>query len=202
MAKLASFFRRIFTSITSDDNCSSSDSRRSIVVIPPVTSPIVLTTNNSRSCSASPRPSSHTMIKQTSIQHDINHGDSHVNCLPSNIRKPANRRLSAPLIIHGSIHRQHRSAIVHESTEEALISPLQRFSLSSTTGTSVYHNNSINSLGTSAGGSANASPRNDAHSLSFNLSPSNSFNLPSSLNNISSVSGRCKDNFCIFDDTF
>jgi len=131
------------------------------------------------------------MIKQTTIQIDSNNGNSHLNFLSSNIPKPTNRRLSAPLITHAStFHRQHRSAIVHESTEEALISPLHRLSLS-TAGTSVSHNNSVNSLGTSATCSTNASPRIDAHSSSFNLSSSNSINLPSSLNNISPASGRC-----------
>jgi hypothetical protein len=200
MAKLASFFRRIFTSVTSDDDFPSSQSRRSIVIIPPLTPPSISTskitsqipTNTSRSCSASPQPSSRTIIKQTTIQIDGNNGNSHLNFLSSNIPKPTNRRLSAPLIIHAStFHRQHRSAIVHESTEEALISPLQRLSLSSTAGISVCHNNSVNSLGTSATCSTNASPRIDARSSSFNLSSSNSINLPSSLNNISPASGRC-----------
>jgi len=199
MAKLASFFRRIFTSVTSDDDYPSSQSRRSIVIIPPLTPPLISTTktafqiptNTSRSCSTSPRPSSRTMIKQTTIQIDSNTGNSHMKFLSSNIPKTSNRRLSAPLIIHAStFHRQHRSAIVHESTEKALISPLQRLSLSSTAGTTVCHNNSVHSLGTSATCSANASPRTDAHSSSFNSSPSNSINLPSSLNNISPASGR------------
>lgn len=204
MAKLTSFFRRIFTSITSDEEYPTSESRKSIVVIPPLTPPSIISPkklppNTIRSCSASPRPANRSMIKQTTIQIDSNHGNSHLNFLSSNLPKSTNRRLSAPLIIHTSIyHRQHRSAIVDETTEEALISPLQRLSLSSTTGTSVYHNNSVHSLGTSATGSANASPRNDVHSLSLNLSPSNSINLPSSLNNISPASGMCSNRIILF----
>lgn len=200
MARLTSFFRRIFNSIVSDDECPSTESRKSIVIIPPLTPPPIRTAkpispiinNTSRSCSTSPRPTNRGMIKQTTIQADDEDDNTHLNLVRSNIHKSTNRRLSAPLIIHASTHhyRQHRSAVVDESGEEALISPLQRFSLSSTTGTSVYQNNSVNSLGTSAAGSANASPRNDVHSSSLNLSPSNSINLPSSLNNISPASGR------------
>jgi hypothetical protein len=194
MAKLATFFRRIFNSITSDDDYSPSESRKNIVVMPPLTPTFIhqTTTNTSQSCSASPQPSSRLMMKQTTIQVDSDHYNAPLNSLSSNIRKPTNRRLSAPLIIHAStLHRKHRSAIVDESIEKALISPLQRPSLSSTTGTSVHHNNSAYSLGTSDAASANASPRHDARSASFNLSSSNSINLPSSLNNISPASGRC-----------
>jgi len=196
MAKLTSFFRRIYNAIVSDDEYPSTESRKSIVIIPPLTPPPIPTTkpvfpilnNTSRSCSASPRPTNRGMIKQTTIEVDNQDGNRRLNLM----HKSTNRRLSAPLIIHSSTHhyRQHRSAIVDECFEEALISPLQRLSLSSTTGTSVYQNNSVNSLGTSAAGSANASPRNDVHSPSFNLSPSNSINLPSSSNNISPASGR------------
>ncbi len=206
MAKLTSFFRRIFTPITSDDDYpSSSDSRQTIVIVPPLTPPSVsttkpisqLTVNTTRSCSASPRPIIRTMTKQTTIQVDSNHGNLQLNSVSSNIHKSTNRRLSAPLIIHASTthhhhFRQHRTAVVDESIEEGLISPLQRLSLSSTTGTYIYNNSSVNSLGPSTVGSANASPRNDVHSSSVNLSPSNSINLPSSLNNISHASGRCK----------
>ena len=202
MAKLTSFFRRIFNSIVSDDECPSTESRKSIVVIPPLTPPSIPTAkpispiinNTSRSCSTSPRPTNRAlMTKRTTIQVDNQNGNAHMNLLLSNMHKPTNRRLSAPLIIHASTthhYRQHRSVAVDESSEEALISPLQRLSLSSPTGTSPYQNNNVNSLGTSAAGSANASPRHDVNSSSFNLSPSNSFNLPSSLNNISPTSGR------------
>jgi hypothetical protein len=133
------------------------------------------------------------MAKRTTIQVDNQNGSGHMNLILSNMHKPINRRLSAPMIVHASTHhyRQHRSVVVDESFEEAvLISPLQRLSLSSPTGTFPYQNNTVNSLGTSAAGSANASPRHDVNSSSFNLSPSNSFNLPSSLNNVSPTSGR------------
>ncbi len=191
MAKLVSFFRRLFPSIQSDEEIcpSSSDSRKSTVIIPPLTPPAVSirkpTPSVSRSCTTTPR----TITKQTTIQVDSPNGHPHVYNLTSKLPKPSNRRLSAPLIIHASTLRQHRSTVVDGSTEEALISPLQRLSLSSTTGTSIHHNHSVNSLGTSAAGSAGASPRNELSS-SFNLSPSNSIHLPSSLNNISSVAGR------------
>jgi hypothetical protein len=198
MAKLGSFFRRLFTSIISDDNCSSPSSvaepRQSIMIIPPLTPQPVSTITiprepiiTTRSCSASPRLASRVITKQTTIQIDSSDGNSIPHFLPSNTNKFINRRLSAPLIIHASTHhRQCRSAIVDESIEEALISPLQRLSLSSTAGTTVYHNNSVHSLGTSAGGSAGASSRNDVRSSC------NSINLPSSLNNISPASGRYK----------
>ncbi len=219
MAKLGSFFRRLFISFTSDDDdysppppvpppsssSSISPSRKHIIILPPLTprleSKTIISQMNpitSRSCSSSPRLSYRPITKQTTIQIDnTNRENSTVNFLSSQKTKSTNRRLSAPLIIHVSTrhHRQYRSAIVDESLEEALIFPLQRLSLSSTTGTSVHHNNSVNSLGTSVGGSPSASPRNDAHSQSLNLSSSNSFNLPSSLNNISPASGMCKTIF-------
>jgi hypothetical protein len=198
MAKFAIFFRRLFTSFNSDDDEISSssipDTRRSVIITPSVLTPLPIskttTPNTSHSCSASPRPAHRTITKQTTIQIDsYNNGNPNSNLLLSNTYK-YNRRLSAPLIIHASTHhRKQRSAIVDESTEEALISPLQRLSLSSTTGNSVHHNNSVNSLGTSIG-SVNASPRIDPHSMSLNLSSSNSINLPSSLTNISPSSGR------------
>lgn len=205
MAKLTSFLRRMFTSITSDDEYSTSEPRKSIVIIPPLTPPSIISSNKLppntiRSCSASPRLITRSIIKQRTIQVDSRqHGNSHLNFLSSNTSKSTNRRLSAPLIIHASTHhRLHRSAVFDEAIEEALISPLQRLSISSPTANSIHHNNSVNSLGTSAGGSANASPRNDAHSLSLNLSLSNSINLPNSLNNISPASGMCSYNISYF----
>ncbi|CAF0984922.1 unnamed protein product [Rotaria sp. Silwood1] len=210
MAKLGSFIRRIFTSFTSDNDCSSSpipDSRKSIVVIssltpssqssvPTTTKLSQLTAHTSLSCSTSPR----AITKQTTMQIDSNkNGNSNSNFLSSNINKCINRRLSAPLTIHASAHhhRQYRSAIVDETIEQALISPLQRLSLSSTAGTSAYNNNnSVNSLGAS-GGSVSGSPYNDAHSSSLNLSLSNSSFLPSSLNHISSTSGTPPTQFTV-----
>jgi hypothetical protein len=196
MAKFGSFFRRLITSFTSDDDYSSStippESRRSVVIIPTVTT-------TSRSCSTSPRPTFRSITKQTTIQVDnIKNGNSNSNFLSSNTYKP-NRRLSAPLIMHASTHqhRKQRSGIVNESIQEALVSPLQRLSLSSTTGNSLNYNNSVNSLGTSVG-SVNASPRNEPHSSSLNLSPSNSINLPNSLTNISTLSGRLLEKFFCF----
>lgn len=180
MAKVTSFLRRIFTSILSEDDCpSTTDSRRSLVIMPPLTSTTNVTTT--RSCSASPR----MLSKQTTIQLDSPRVRSQIHL----IGRSTNRRLSAPLIIHTSIHpRQHRSTIVDESTEETCLSPFQRLSLSSTTGTtSIHPNSSVHSLGTSTAGSASTSPRHDLNFSSLNLSPSNSINLP---NNLSPASGR------------
>ncbi|UJR20775.1 hypothetical protein I4U23_023889 [Adineta vaga] len=210
MAKLSSFFRRLFTSLTSDvDNSSSivSDGRKNIVIIPPPTPTYIPKRTSghsnvriSRSCSPTPRPQYRAITKQTTIHIDHCHNEnSNVNLLPSNTTKAVNRRLSAPLIIHASTHyyqRKHRSAIVDENLEEALIFPLQRLSLSSTTGTSIHHNTSVHSLGTSIG-SPCPSPRHDIQSPSLNLSPSNSINLPSPLNNISSASGTPPSQFAV-----
>lgn len=181
MAKVTSFLRRIFTSILPEDDCPSTDSRRSLVIMPPLTSTTHIPT--ARSCSASPR----TITKQATIQLDNYRVRSQMNL----IGKSTNRRLSAPLIIHASIHpRQHRSTIVDESTEETTLSPFQRLSLSSTTGTaSIHPNSSVQSLTTSTAGSASTSPRHDLNFSSLNLSPSNSINLP---NNLSPASGRSR----------
>ena len=201
MAKLSAFFRRLLISLTSEDDDASSlpipESRKSVVIILPSTPPAVPTETKfsippmiSQSCSASPRSSFRPMIKQVTIQNDSTDPIAQFNVASSKTNRFVNRRLSAPLIIHASTSqhsRPHASAIVDERTEDALMSPLQRLSL---TGTAVYQNNSITSLGQSAAGSANASPRYDTHSSSLNLSPSNSINLPSSLNNISPASGR------------
>ncbi|CAF1122397.1 unnamed protein product [Rotaria sordida] len=215
MAKLGSFIRRLFSSFTSDNDCPSSptlDTRKNIVVISSLTSssqssvptattiikPSQLISHTSRSCSTSPR----SIIKQTTMQIDSNkNGNSNSNFLSSNTNKCINRRLSAPLIIHASTHHHHhnlyRSAIVDETIEQALISPLQRLSLSSTAGTSIYNNNnSVNSLGAS-GGSISGSPHNDVHSSPLNLSLSTSSFLPSSLNHISSTSGTPPTQFTV-----
>ena len=197
MAKFGSFFRRLFTSLVSEDQDSdpfpSAQSRKSIVIISPSTPPLpgrpALHPVTSRSCSASPRLPSHPMTKQKTLGADSEPGAEHVRPVLPKTHKVINRRLSAPLIIHtGTYHsRQRSSAIVDECDEDALISPLQRLSLSSTTGSSpAYQNYMSNSLGTSAADSSSASPRNDLY-----LSSSNSINLPSSLNTISPASGRC-----------
>lgn len=207
MAKFGSFFRRLFTSLVADENdtpiYSTSQSRKSIVIISPSTPPALTRkypphrlTNASRSCSTSPRFAYRTVTKQATIHMEPHHSPYQY---PVTKGKVSNRRLSAPLIIHSSVHHPRPccpSAVpedpVDENDEDALISPLQRLSLSSTNGSSSTHPNySISSRGTSATGSANASPRNDYHFSSVNLSPSNSIHLPSSsLNTISSASGR------------
>lgn len=197
MAKFGSFFRRLFTSLISEDHDSdpfpASHPRKSIVIISPSTPPLpasvartTLPPVTSRSCSASPRLPYRTMTKQTTLGADSDPRVDHVNkpVLPKT-HNVINRRLSAPLIIHTGPHhpRQCSTTIVDECDEDALISPLQRLSLSSATGSSpAYHSYTINSLGTSAADS----PRADLY-----LSSSNSINLPSSLNTISPASGRC-----------
>lgn len=178
MAKLTTFFRRIFTSFTLDeDSPASSDSRKSVLIIPPLSpsqTKIYSPQKTSYSCSPSPRLTTRFMIKQTTIQidhiHD-NNSSTDSKSSPPSIPKINNRRLSAPMIIHAStIHpfRQQRSPVVSESAEEDLISPLQRLSSSS-----INHNNSVHSLGPSVSCSASTSPRHDRH-----LSPSNSMNTP------------------------
>lgn len=219
MAKLGSLFRRFFTSLTSDNDCSSSPlsspsapvARKSIVLIQTptessssksatlsitttktVATTCQLDTKTSQSCSTSPR----TMTRQPIIYTDSHSSESqNSNFLSSYTNKNVNRRLSAPLIVHASTQHQrsHRSALLDQTVEEALISPLQRLSLSSSTGTSACNkNNSVNSLGAS-GGSISGSLHNDVHSSSLNLSLSNSALSPSSLNHISPTSGRCKN---------
>ena len=188
MAKFGSFFRRLFTSLVSDEPDAPlsppHQSRKSIVIISPSTPPATsrkspttrLLHSSSRSCSTSPRFAYRTVRKQSTMPLEPAHSPY---SYPSNKTKVSNRRLSAPLIIHSSIHLPalRPSAVVDENDEDALISPLQRLSLSSTNG--------------SAAGSANASPRNDVHHSSRNLSPSNSIHVTSSaLNTVSSVSGR------------
>ena len=201
MAKLSAFFRRLLISLTSEDDDASSlpipESRKGVVIILPSTPPAAPTETKfsippmvSQSCSASPRSSFRPMMKQMTIQNDSTDPIAHFHAASSKTNRFVNRRLSAPLIIHASTShhaRPHASAVVDARTENALMSPLQRLSLS---GTTAYHNNSITSLGHSAAGLATASPRFETHSSSLNLSPSNSINLPSSLNNISPASGR------------
>ncbi|CAF1298493.1 unnamed protein product [Adineta steineri] len=220
MAKLGSFFRRLFTSFNTDVDCPSATTtttssssitycQKNVIIIPPLTPPLIskptisyVNLHPSRSCSTSPRPQYRVITKQKTLHIDRNNnGNSKSNFLSSNTTKSTNRRLSAPLIIHASthLHQKHRSAIVDQNMEEALIFPLQRLSLTSTTGTSVHHhhhNNSVNSLGTSAG-SPCPSPRFDVHSSSLNLSPSNSINMPSSFNNISPASGTPPSQFVV-----
>ena len=204
MAKLGSFFRRLFSPNSSDlQNSSPSlphEPRQSLLSCSP---PKVLAPAGNemltRSCCTSPRLPTQTILKQTTINIDSTEESASSNFLSSNTSKINDRRLSAPLIVHTSnhTHSQYHSTPVNETTEEALISSLQRFSLSSTTGPTAVQGNQ--SLGPSRSGSISTSPRADVRSASFNLSPSNSNSLilPSSLsnnllNNISSASGRLR----------
>jgi hypothetical protein len=184
MAKLGSFFRRLFSPSFFDDRNSSSSSSTTI----PSTSK--LTKLTTQSCTSSPR----IVVKQTTLNAESTNNAIKSNYLSSDINKANIRRLSAPLIIHSSIHHppQYPSTIVNENTEEALLSSLQRSSLSSST-TTAHPNHSIHSLANSSGGGSSlGSPlsRSDVRSASFNLSTSPSMTSNTLANNISSTSGR------------
>ncbi|CAF0897379.1 unnamed protein product [Rotaria sp. Silwood1] len=202
MAKWGSFFRRLFTSTSSDNQYSSSsssslksESRKSILVMSPLSpskstkSP--LTTKTNQSYSASPRSSPRTMIKQITLNPDNRNKTLHSNFLSSDVDKTNMRRLSAPLIIHTSTHHhpQYSSTIVNESTEEALLSSLQRLSVSSSTTTTACPNNSFHSLGINNEGSTSPLSRPDVRSASLNLSLSPSSLSNNLVNNILSTSG-------------
>jgi len=209
MAKFGSFFRRLFTPNSSDDrNRSSSltsESRKSVLIIPPSSSSSIsstskLTTMTTQSCSTSP----HMVIKPTTLNLDNTNKTSNSNYLSSDISKANIRRLSAPLIIHTSAnyHSQYPSTIVNETTEEALLSSLQRSSLSSlqrsslssSITTTAHPHHSIHSLATGSGGGGGSSgsplSRPDVRSASFNLSTSPSSLSNNLINNIPSTSGR------------
>ncbi|CAF3528373.1 unnamed protein product [Rotaria sp. Silwood1] len=202
MAKWGSFFRRLFTSTSSDNQYSSSsssslksESRKSILVMSPLSpskstkSP--LTTKTNQSYSASPRSSPRTMIKQITLNPDNRNKTLHSNFLSSDVAKTNMRRLSAPLIIHTSTrhHPQYSSTIVNESTEEALLSSLQRLSVSSSTTTTACPNNSFHSLGINNESSTSPLSRPDVRSASLNLSLSPSSLSNNLVNNILSTSG-------------
>lgn len=217
MAKLGSFFRRLFSpsaDMTSPTTPLHVESSPKLVVFPSsaMTSEAKISkalevTNPSRS--SSPCPSTaHTMIKQTTVTVDGSETSPRSNFLSSHTQKTNDRRLSAPMIIHTSVpsHQPFQPTVVDETTEEALISSLQRFSLSTPTATSSSvalptTMQSNHSLGPSRSGSISASlQRPDTRSASFHLSPSpsNSQILPSSLsnnllNNVASASGRWKE---------
>jgi len=200
MAKLGSFFRRLFSPNPSDDHKLSSaltpESRKSVLIIPPSSPsslPISkLTTMTTRSCTTSPR----VVPKQTILNVENTNETSKSNYLSSDIIKVNIRRLSAPLIIHTSSHHhpQYPSTIVNESTEKALLSSLHRSSLSSSTTTTAHPNHSIHSLITSSpggdGSSGSSLSRPNVRSASFNLSTSPSSLSNNLVNNISSTSGR------------
>jgi hypothetical protein len=204
MAKLGSFFRRLFSPKSSDDQQPSSstltlETRKNMLIIPPLSPPKLVTTRlplmTTKSCSASPRLG----VKQTSMHNNQINEISNSNFLSSDVLKANIRRLSAPLITHtpANHHPQYSSAIVNESTEEALLSSLHRLSLSSSPKLPAHPNNSIHSLGTSAGGDGSGSPllRSDVRSASFNLSSSPSTLSNNVINNIFSTSGRWRNVF-------
>ena len=216
MAKLGSFFRRLFSpsaDMTSPTSSLTVESSPISLVFPSssaskvmICKPIEIISQSSNVSSRS--TPTHPMIKQITVNINGNGESSSTNFLSSHTNKTNDRRLSAPMIIHTSItsHQQFHSTVVNESTEEALISSLQRFSLSTPTTTTTPTSTIItpttiqspHSLGPSRSGSISTSlPRPDVRSASFHLSPSssNSLILPTSLsntllNNISSVSGR------------
>ncbi|CAF0928221.1 unnamed protein product [Rotaria sordida] len=194
MSKLGSFFRRIFSSTSSDNQCPSPSLKSEFEDVP-VNAPLSsskstksnLTTKTTQSCSTSPR----TVIKQQTINTDNRNESSNSNFLSSHVDKINMRRLSAPLIIHTSTrhHPQYSSTIVNESTEQALLSSLQRLSVSSSTTTTAGPNSSIHSLGINDGGSTSPLTRPDVRSVSFNLSLSPSSLSNNLVNNILPTSG-------------
>jgi hypothetical protein len=113
------------------------------------------------------------------------------NFLSSDVNKTTVRRVSTPVTIHTSAHHssKYSSIIVNESTEEALLSSLQRLSTSSST-TNANPNNSIHSLSINCSGSTSLLSRRDVRSASFNLLVSPSSLSNNLVNNISSASGR------------
>ncbi len=193
MAKLGSFLRRLFTTNSSGDHRRSSPSvisepKKNILVMPPL-SPSKLTT---RSCTVSPQPLPHTVIKQTPVHVDNMNVTSNSNFLSSDIHKINNRRLSAPHIVHTSTHyqSQYPSTIVNEDTEDALLSSLHRASFSSSPATTTHPHSSIHSLGSNVGTSTSLLSRPEVRSVSFNLTSSPSSLSNNLINNISSASGR------------
>jgi hypothetical protein len=206
MAKLGSFFRRLFTPITSDDPNPSSlsstlESQKSDVpIIPPLPPSISLaarpTTISTQSCTISPN----VVTKPIILNADKIHETSKSNYLSSDINKTNIRRLSAPLLIQTSArpHPQYPSTIVNEITEEALLSSLQRSSFSSSITTTTAHpNHSVHSLVANSGGGGSGGSssgcllsRPEIRSASFNLSTSPSTISNNLVNNISSTSGR------------
>jgi hypothetical protein len=188
MAKLVSFFRRLFTPTSSNDNhpSSTSESRKSVLITPPSLPPASkLTIESSRLTN-----------KQTILNADNTNEILKSKYLSSDINKVNLRRLSAPLLINESSHHhpQYPSTIVNESTEEALLSSLQRSSLSSSTTTTAHPNHSVHSLTTTGAGGCGTSgsplSRPDVRSASFNISTSPSSLSNNLANNISSQSGK------------
>ncbi|CAF3150865.1 unnamed protein product [Rotaria socialis] len=214
MAKLGSFFRRLFTSNSSDNQHSSSSSspsssssssssslkpetRKSVLIVAPLPSPKSTTykskSTTSQSCSASPQSRSHSMIKQITMNADNKKETYNSNFLSSDIHKTAVRRVSTPVTIHTSAHHnsKYSSITVSEGTEEALLASLQRLSTSSstTTTTNGNPNNSIHSLSINCNGPTSLLSCLDIRSASVNLSVSPSLLSNSLVNNISSASG-------------
>jgi hypothetical protein len=201
MAKLGSFLRRLFTTNSSGDHRPSSPSRLSephkgILIMPPLSSsklsPSKLTTITTRSCTVSPQPLPHTVIKQTTVHVDNMNVTSNSNFLSSDINKINNRRLSAPHIVHTSTHyqSQYPSTIVNEDTEDALLSSLHRASFSSSPATTMHPYSSIHSLGSNVGAPTIPLSRPEVRSASFNLTSSPSSLSNNLINNISPASGR------------
>ena len=216
MAKLGSFFRRLFTPIISDESnpsslSSTSESQKKDVVITPPPPPSIPsipsiakpTTINIQPCSTSPR----AVTKQTTLNADSINETSKSNYLSSDINKTNLRRLSAPLLIQTSAHphSQYPSTIVNEITEEALLSSLHRASFSSSnTTTNAHPNNSVHSLAANSGGGSSACllSRPEIRSASFNLSTSPSTISNNLINNISSASGRWSKIFFFYSHNY
>ena len=203
MAKLGSFFRRLFAPLYLDHELSTSDSCKSDVPI--LSSPSSSKCSTAESSTIDNRPLTAVTIPSSplaNIQPKISNPDRMDETLKSNylsfdLHKSNIRRLSAPLLIQTSPHPhpQYPSTIVNKSTEDALLSSLQRTSFSSTSYTTKNHpNNSAHSLATSHSGgdssSASLLSRPEIRSASFNAPTSSNLNNYNQVNNILTSSGR------------
>lgn len=212
MAKLGSFFRRLFAPLYLDHEHSTSDSCKSDVPI--LSSPSSSKCSTAESSTIDTRPLTSTSIPSSPlaiIQHkktsspDRMDEISKSNYLSSDPPRSNIRRLSAPLLIQTSLHPhlQYPSTIVNESTEEALLSSLHRASFSSTSNTTkTCSNSSAQSLATrnSGGDSSSLSllSRPEIRSASFNA-PTSSISITcSQVNKTLSSSGRWKKKKTIF----
>ena len=207
MAKLGSFFRRLFSPLFHDDpDRSTSDSCKSDVPIISSGSPSISSTTefnpiDTRSSTKSPPPPPPPAVIKQRISHSDRMDDTlKSNYLSSDSHRSNIRRLSAPLLIQTfphphHPHSQYPSTIVNQSTEEALLSSLQRSSFSSAPNTVKIHpNSSAHSLTATnsggAGSSASLLSRPEIRSASFNSPASSSPINCIQINNILSSSGR------------
>ena len=210
MAKLITFFRRLFSTISSDDHSSSlssltSEARKNALILSPL-SPSMSTKTSKLSImpiQLSSQSSLHTMMtKQTTINTNNINETSNSNFLSSDILKNNIHHLIASPILHKLTYHQsqHSATIVNECTEEALFSVLQYSSLpSSTANNSSCSNNIVPRLDINDDINNNSAillSCPDARSASLNVPITlTSFNN-NLINNISSTSGRSNKFSC------